>query len=671
MGLISRFSAAVGGGASGSGAVDSVNGLTGNVIITATGLGALTTAIVKTTDDTTRQAITNPNEKVLYVQDDGKVYIYSNSAWIDVTNTIEIVDNLTSTDTDKSISANQARILNGNDIDSISYDSVTDSIIVTKKDTTNISISLATRTAIQVALNSATMNNITAATVHEGFVGVDADLTTIKDKLDKLEEKNIYVDLTSLQADTANHKTNTLYYTKLEQSFFEYDGTNIILVLAISGSAGAINYGIYSTLAALQAAHPTVAAGDQAYVDTGAGNPMSLYYYDVDDGWITSGATSSLTAAEIKTLYEDNADTNAFTDAEKTKLASLVSNYYGSVSSSMTLMTSSWALGDYAWHSAMNLNSGAYVFRGNSTSDIRIMIDSSLVVDSLTSTSITQPLSARQGFELDQKKLDKTAQRVQSISLAGNNLQYVDELDNTNTINLSNINNSDESSTFSISLAGVSYWGDAQYNGSVDFPTVANFWNSMGNNIRSLTQINSANQPIYGVDIFSPGVSGISFNGGQWLNVPFDCRKAATPELAYIAVIQPINITAAPLGKLFGSDGGWGRVFGFDNRVAGFNFGIFNGSGVQGITTLEQGVTYVVACRWSIRDGVSVWVNLQKFGRYLVFPEGQTSASIGAQVGGFESFIGRKGDIILCRAAMSDERIESIISFLMRKYGLS
>ncbi|MBK2259005.1 hypothetical protein [Francisella philomiragia] len=88
MGLISRFGG-IGGGASGSGAVDSVNGLTGNVTITAAGLGALTTAIINTVDDTTRQAITTPNEKVLYVQDDGKVYIYSNSAWIDVTNDVD------------------------------------------------------------------------------------------------------------------------------------------------------------------------------------------------------------------------------------------------------------------------------------------------------------------------------------------------------------------------------------------------------------------------------------------------------------------------------------------------------------------------------------------------------------------------------------------------------
>jgi Cu/Ag efflux protein CusF len=38
---------------------------------------------------------------------------------------------------------------------------------------------------------------------------------------------------------------------------------------------------------------------------------------------IESGATADQTASEIKTAYESNADTNAFTDAEKTKLSSI------------------------------------------------------------------------------------------------------------------------------------------------------------------------------------------------------------------------------------------------------------------------------------------------------------------------------------------------------------
>lgn len=314
---------------SSSGPVNSVNGQTGNVNITANSLGAITTAIIQVTDAATRQAISTPNTKVIYVQDDGMAYIYSGSVWIDITQSIEIVDNLTSTDSNKAVSANQANILNGNDIDSISYDNTTDSIIITKKDSSTINLSLTERTALKIPLNTSPMNNLSGNTIHEGFVSVDTNITSIKEKLNKLEEKNVYVDLTSLQSDTSNHKVGRIYFAKAEQGFYEYDGTNIALVFSSNGSGNSSNLGIYLTLSALQTAHPTATAGDQAYVDAGAGSPMSLYFYDSDDGWVTNGGTSNLTAAEIKTLYEDNADTNAFTDAEKTKLATTVI-YYGS-----------------------------------------------------------------------------------------------------------------------------------------------------------------------------------------------------------------------------------------------------------------------------------------------------------------------------------------------------
>lgn len=56
------------------------------------------------------------------------------------------------------------------------------------------------------------------------------------------------------------------------------------------------------------------------------------------------------TAADIKALYESNADTNAYTDAEKTKLASLDNHFLGSYTSLANLQTAhaSASLGDYA-----------------------------------------------------------------------------------------------------------------------------------------------------------------------------------------------------------------------------------------------------------------------------------------------------------------------------------
>lgn len=80
--------------------------------------------------------------------------------------------------------------------------------------------------------------------------------------------------------------------------------------------------GVFASLAALEAALPTAAPGDYADVDAGVGSDTERYIWDDSDvAWVRSGAGEPLTAAQIKTLYESNPDTNPFTDAEEAKLA--------------------------------------------------------------------------------------------------------------------------------------------------------------------------------------------------------------------------------------------------------------------------------------------------------------------------------------------------------------
>ncbi len=73
---------------------------------------------------------------------------------------------------------------------------------------------------------------------------------------------------------------------------------------------------------------PTVdaKAGSYAHVDAGVGSDIELYIYDVDDSkFVKSGSTlAGETSSSIKTKYEANADTNAFTDSHKVKLDGLV-----------------------------------------------------------------------------------------------------------------------------------------------------------------------------------------------------------------------------------------------------------------------------------------------------------------------------------------------------------
>ena len=83
--------------------------------------------------------------------------------------------------------------------------------------------------------------------------------------------------------------------------------------------------GMYASLAALQAAHPAAGAGDHADVDAGVGVDVVRYVWDVSDSaWVAvQGSGGSMTPAQVKSAYESNPDTNAFTDSEKTKLSAV------------------------------------------------------------------------------------------------------------------------------------------------------------------------------------------------------------------------------------------------------------------------------------------------------------------------------------------------------------
>lgn len=93
----------------------------------------------------------------------------------------------------------------------------------------------------------------------------------------------------------------------------------------LAGLEGAHFKGLHASLAALQSAHPSAVAGDYADVDSGSGADVARYIWDVSDtAWIIqSGASGSMTAAQIKTAYESNPDTNGYSDAEKAKLAAI------------------------------------------------------------------------------------------------------------------------------------------------------------------------------------------------------------------------------------------------------------------------------------------------------------------------------------------------------------
>lgn len=91
----------------------------------------------------------------------------------------------------------------------------------------------------------------------------------------------------------------------------------------LAGLEGSHYRGTFVNLAALQAALPTAEEGDYADVDAGAGAPVQRYIWDESDSeWVAqAGSADPITAAQVKVLYESNPDTNAYTNAEKSKLA--------------------------------------------------------------------------------------------------------------------------------------------------------------------------------------------------------------------------------------------------------------------------------------------------------------------------------------------------------------
>lgn len=86
--------------------------------------------------------------------------------------------------------------------------------------------------------------------------------------------------------------------------------------------------GTFTSLSALQTAHPTATEGSYAYVDAGIGQDTEVYAWDNDDtDWISVGSNiAAETPASIKSKYESNPDTNAFTDQEKLNVASNTSH---------------------------------------------------------------------------------------------------------------------------------------------------------------------------------------------------------------------------------------------------------------------------------------------------------------------------------------------------------
>ncbi len=189
-----------------------------------------------------------------------------------------------------------------------------------------------TPSATNGTVNSSTGTNATVPATDATNAGLltSAKLTEINNATSKLAgiEAGATADQTGAEIKVAYEgEANTNGFTDAEKT-------------KLAGLETSRFLGTFLNVSALETAHPasSALAGQYADVDGGIGSDVERYILDdTDNTWKPAGGTpTSETAASIKTKYESNADTNAFTDAEKANLANQSNTNTGDESNAST-----------------------------------------------------------------------------------------------------------------------------------------------------------------------------------------------------------------------------------------------------------------------------------------------------------------------------------------------
>ena len=149
-------------------------------------------------------------------------------------------------------------------------------------------------------------------------VDVEADLRIQGDE-DTLDSAKSYTD--TIKNQTLSEVSND-YVAKAVGRDLSDENFTIAEKNKLASMEGSKYIGLYTHVNQLPV--PSL-PGQYADVDSGVvDNPTIRYIWDDNDSeWIEQTSGAPFTAAQIKTFYESNPDTNAFTNAEKTKLLGL------------------------------------------------------------------------------------------------------------------------------------------------------------------------------------------------------------------------------------------------------------------------------------------------------------------------------------------------------------
>ncbi len=158
---------------------------------------------------------------------------------------------------------------------------------------------------------STTVRRWTAQRIAQAIAALNTFTSVLLTKLNGIDD-GAEVNQTDSEIKTQyENNSNTNAFTDAEKS-------------KVAGLESSKFLGEYASRTALETAYPSPAVGSYANVDTGVGQDVVRYVWDDDDNIyvLQLGESTALTDAQIKTQYENNPDTNAFIDSEKSDLSS-------------------------------------------------------------------------------------------------------------------------------------------------------------------------------------------------------------------------------------------------------------------------------------------------------------------------------------------------------------
>lgn len=139
-----------------------------------------------------------------------------------------------------------------------------------------------------------------------------------------------------------------------------YDELALALANKLDASAYSDHYkGLHISAPNLVLAYPTAQPGDYALVDTGGANDATVYFWDVEGGWVTSGSTVSLTNTDALAAAFPRYDQVAvLSDGDKSRL---LTNIGAKKSSNLLSKTVSYVLQLSDFQSAVDLYDVVYL----------------------------------------------------------------------------------------------------------------------------------------------------------------------------------------------------------------------------------------------------------------------------------------------------------------------